>query len=173
MFLNPSLFLTHISLHPHAKVGDFGAGAGDYALPIAEKLSDGGTVYAFDVVPEVVERLKQARAHRVRASFIPLCVDLNKGIPLRDELLDVGVLINTLSLIREREFFLRELHRVLGRGNAVLFAEWAASFNNMGPRAEDVISPGDAVRLFQAHGFSVGAMLPAGSHHFAFVAKKQ
>jgi hypothetical protein len=50
--------------------------------------------------------------------------------------------------------------------------DWLASFNDMGPRPERVVSPGVAVKLFSSAGFAPGAMLPGGSHHYAFVAQK-
>ena len=101
-----------------------------------------------------------------------LHVDLNEGIPLTSELLDASLLANTLHAITERVYLLNELHRVLRREGSVLFLEWASSFNNMGPTEMQAVPPAEAVRLFRSSGFTTGPMLPAGTHHYAFVATK-
>jgi len=40
----------------------------------------------------------------------------------------------------------------------------------MGPARSMVIAPADAVPIVRGAGFSVGSMLPAGTHQYAFVA---
>lgn len=163
--------LTHLPLRADSKVGDFGAGQGRYSFVLAERLPD-GAVYAFEALPGHVEAIAHSTALMARRNVFPLVVNLNQHIPLKDAFLTAGVIANTLHALRERERFVAELARVLAPRSPVLVVDWAASFKNMGPRAEDVVSPGDAVRLFEAGGFVTGAMLPAGSHHYAFVATK-
>ncbi|MEK7613760.1 MAG: class I SAM-dependent methyltransferase [Patescibacteria group bacterium] len=173
MFLKPSEVVKHLALRSGLKVGDFGAGGGEYAPLVLAELQNEGALYAFDVVPEMVERLHRKKVSAQADNFFTIHADLNTALPLKGELLDRALVINTLYALRERARFLSELNRVLARGGQTLFVDWTSSFKNMGPREEEVVSPGEAVRLFQSHGFSVGTMLPAGSHHYAFVARKQ
>lgn len=154
------------------RVGDFGAGTGVYSFALAEKLPD-GSVYAFDALPSYVEAMAHSTALMARRNVFPLIADLNQRIPLKDALLDAGVVANILHALREREHFIAELARVLAPHAPTLVVEWASSFNDMGPRSEAVVSPGDAVKLFEKGGFTIGNMLPAGSHHYAFLATKQ
>lgn len=172
MFLKPTQVISHLSIRPGLSVADFGAGRGEYSLALKDALGQEGAVYAFDVVPEVVERLHRERARRNIENLFTLCTDLNQHLPLKDRLLHCAVVVNTLYALHARDAFLEELHRVLKPNARVLMVDWASSFRNMGPRESEVITPGDAVRLFRAHGFSVGSMLPAGTHHYAFVAQK-
>jgi trans-aconitate methyltransferase len=167
MFLDPKEVLQHLPLRADHKVGDFGAGQGTYAFALAERLPD-GSVYAFEALPGHVEAI----ARRQPGNIFALMADLNKHIPVRDGLLNAGIVTNTLHALQERQRFVAELARVLTPRAPVLVVDWAASFNDMGPHQDAVVSPGDAVRLFQSGGFSVGAMLPAGSHHYAFIATK-
>lgn len=154
------------------KVGDFGAGQGLYTRALLQKLGTEGAVYAFDVFEPHVEALHKERIREARENLFSLCVDLNQHLPLRDAILHCSLLTNTLHALSDRSHFLSELHRVTRPGGRVLMVDWASSFKGLGPADDAVVTPGEAVRLFRAHGFSVGEMLPAGTHHYAFVATK-
>lgn len=172
MFVSPLQVLDHLPTPRGARIADFGAGSGDYSFPLLDRLKGEGSVYAFDFLPGVVESLQRESARRNSENFFALCVDLNRHIPLKDSLLHCAVLANTLHAIDERQIFLSELHRVLRASGFVLYVDWAASFHNIGPTTERVLPPGEAARLFRSEGFQVGSMLPAGSHHYAFIATK-
>ncbi len=154
------------------RVADFGAGEGQYALLLAERVGPEGAVYALDAREESVTCVRGLCVKTEVHNVLPVQANFNTRLPLRDALLDLGLLVNTLHAVYERTQFLHELSRVLKPAGSVLVVEWAASFNNMGPHRDDAVAPGEAVRLFRAQGFSVGPMLPAGSHHYAFVAQK-
>lgn len=174
MFLNPAQVLSYFPVNSGMRVADFGAGEGRHTLLIAERLADGGAVYALEKNEALVESLSRVCAAKRRSGTVfPLKTDLNEPLPLRSAVLHAALLSNTLHQIKERERFLSELARTLRAGGKVLFVEWAHSFKNMGPRKEDVVYPEDAAGLFASRGFSVGGMLPAGSHHYAFIATKR
>ena len=172
MFLSPLQVIEYARVRPGMNVADFGSGRGEYTFKLYDRLQGEGSVYAFDLEPEVIETLSRDRMRKSLSNFFPLCVDLNGHVPLKDALLHCAVLSNTLHALTEREQFLHELHRIMKPKGTVLFVDWASSFNNMGPTSERVVAPGEAVRLFKAHGFEVGDMIPAGSHHYAFVATR-
>lgn len=156
------------------RVGDFGAGEGMYSHALAERVGD-GAVYAFEIFPGHIDTMHRAilmDARRTRTVY-PLMADLDEHIPLRDAYLNAALVINTLHALDREGNFVHELHRVLDHGAQVLVVDWIASFKNMGPPKDTVLLPGEAVRLFGAHGFTPGTMLPAGSHHYAFIATKQ
>jgi ubiquinone/menaquinone biosynthesis C-methylase UbiE len=119
-----------------------------------------------------VEALHRQQVRERAARVFSLCVDLNTHIPLCDEVLHSSLLSNTLHALTDRSRFLSELYRITQKKGKVLMVDWASSFNGAGPRNDMVVTPGEAVRLFKAHGFSVGNMLPAGTHHYAFIATK-
>lgn len=173
MFLHPGRVIDHLTVRRGSRVGDFGAGRGEYTFLLSPSVGSEGAVYAFDVAPEVTLRLYKERAKGTHNNIFTLCVDLNESIPLKDSLLDHAVVANTFYALSKRDRFLDELHRTLVPKGSVLFVDWLSSFKNMGPREEEVIGPSEAVQLFRAHGFQVGGMVPAGTHHFAFVATKQ
>lgn len=167
--MSPLQVLRSLPFSQNAKVGDFGAGNGAYTFALTERLGSGAAVYALDAFPPNIDALHQEAVRR-RAPVYALHADLNEAIPLRTNLLNAAVVANTLHQLSNREQFVAELARVIAPGGRVLVVEWAGSFKNMGPQPEAVLTPGEAIRLMHAAGFSVGEMIPAGTHHFAFVA---
>lgn len=170
MFLNPTSVLGHLPFSQHGRVGDFGAGAGHFAFAAAERLGREGSVYAFEAFTPAVESLSR-EAERRNLRIHALTADLNAHIPLRDNLLHAGIVVNTLHQLSDRERFVGELARVIEPAGKVLVVDWPSSFKNMGPHPEAVVAPGDAARLFRSAGFSISPMLPAGTHHYAFIAE--
>ncbi len=96
---------------------------------------------------------------------------MNTHIPLKNDLLKAAVAANILHQIRDKARFAEEVKRVLEPGGETLVVDWVSSFKNMGPHTDHVVTPGEAARLFEGAGFTVGDMLPAGTHHYAFVAR--
>ena len=163
--------LRALPLPPKAKVGDFGAGAGHYALALAERVGPGGAVYAIDAFGPGFDSLRRDAAKH-HSAFYTLESDLNKHIPLKDDLLNVAVVSNILHQLSDRKRFVSELARVIAPGGTALVVDWAGSFKNMGPPEASVLSPHDAAELFSSAGFEIGKTLPAGTHHFAFLATR-
>lgn len=172
MFLTPTQAVDRLPLSSSARVADFGSGSGRHALLLSNRLGESGAVYALDIDDGHVESLAREKTYRGLSNLFSLRADLNESVPLRDGMLDAALVSNTLHALRKRDAFMRELNRVLAAGAAVMFVDWVHSFKDMGPAESDVVYPSDGVRLFESHGFAVGSMLPAGSHHYAFVATK-
>lgn len=171
MFLAPHELTQYLLIEQSASVADFGAGSGLYALHLAER-APYSSIYALDISPNHVRALDRRAREAGFSNLSVLHADLNEPLPFKGGHLGGAFLVNTLHALTARAEFLAELHRVLQAGAPVLCADWCASFKGMGPATDAVIPPGEAVRLFRAHGFTTGAMLPAGSHHFAFVARR-
>ncbi len=169
MFLDPKEILHHLPLTASSRVGDFGAGAGHYSFAVADRLGAEGVLYAFDAFTPALDRLRREGA-RYAPEFHALHADFNQHIPIRDDLLQGAVVANVLHQVHERERFVNELARVIAPGGNALVIDWVSSFQNMGPPPESILSSGEVVRLFRSAGFATGEMLPAGAHHFAFLA---
>ena len=170
MFLNPASVLEHLPFARNASVGDFGAGAGHFTFAAAKRLDGRGLVYALEAFSPSVDAISN-EANRRGARVHALTADLNTHIPLRDNLLSAGIVANTLHHIKNREQFVKELARVIQPKGKVLVVDWASSFKNMGPHEDAVVLPADAAYLFRVAGFTMSPMLPAGTHHYAFLAE--
>lgn len=163
--------LQHVRVMPGMRVGDFGAGSGTYSMILLDRVGEEGQVYALDALPQSLESIRR-QSLKTGKRCMTVCADFDTELPMRDNLLDVAVVANTLHAIDplHRQAFVHELGRVVVPGGQILLLEWADSFKNMGPPAPLVVAPVDAVRLFRTAGFTTSTMLPAGTHHYAFVA---
>ncbi|XKT74175.1 MAG: class I SAM-dependent methyltransferase [Patescibacteria group bacterium UBA2163] len=172
MFLQPADIVKNMPLYAGMRIADFGCGCGNVSFLLADKLDESSTLYSFDIHPEQIATLTQERDRRAIEYMFPMRADLNTHIPLRDDILDAGLVSNTLHALHDRDQFLRELIRTLVPGGTVLFVDWLHSFKNMGPPENMVIDPITASTLFSNNGFVLGATIPAGTHHYGFLAKK-
>jgi ubiquinone/menaquinone biosynthesis C-methylase UbiE len=172
MIADPREMVKYISVMPNMKVADFGAGAGAYSSILLDRIGEEGQVYALDALPQSLETVRR-QAQKAGKRCMTLCTEFENELPMRSNLIDVAILANTLHAVdpTRRQDFIHELERVLVPNGQVLVLDWAGSFDNMGPPAPMVVTPVDAVRLFRAAGFSTSTMLPAGTHHYAFVAR--
>lgn len=171
MIADPRDMLKHVRVMPGMRVADFGAGSGAYSSLLLDKIGLEGQVYALDALPQSLESLRREALTKGKRCMT-VCTEFENELPMRDNLFDVAILANTLHGVdpQRRPDFVSELHRVVVPGGQVLVLDWAGSFENMGPPQSLVISPVDAVRLFRSQGFETSTMLPAGTHHYAFVA---
>jgi len=174
-FMDPRTVITHFHLRPGDVVADFGSGAGHYLKVLNDAVSPGGTVYACEIQKGLVEKLTQ-RAHEERLGNVhPIWCDFEApgGTKLRDELLDVGMLVNTLYQIENKAAALTEMKRIIRKGGRLFLVEWADSFGGIGPHPSQVVKQDAAKALFEAQGFVFEREFPAADHHYGFVFKKQ
>ncbi len=167
----PADVLKYVRLTPGMRAGDFGSGSGAYTEALLDRIGEEGAVYALDALPQSLASIRRS-AERSGKRCMTICTEFENELPLRENLLDVAVLSNTLHAVdpTRRPHFASELARVIVPGGQVLVVDWAGSFNSMGPPPALVVSPVEAVRISRAAGFSTSTMLPAGTHHYAFVA---
>jgi ubiquinone/menaquinone biosynthesis C-methylase UbiE len=171
MLADPRDMLKFVTLRAGSRVADFGAGSGAYTTVLLDRIGEEGSVYALDALPQSLESIRR-QALQSGKRCMTVCTEFEQSLPLRENLLDVAILANTLHAIDPmgRQKFVSELSRVVTPGGQVLIVDWAGSFKNMGPPRSLIVTPSDAVRLFRAGGFITGDMLPAGTHQYAFVA---
>ncbi len=175
MFLRPDSVLTAFGVNHGAHVADFGSGSGEYALRLANHVGPRGRVYAIDINPMMLERLKYLSDIEKRNNIDIIRADLEmlNGTYLSDEMMDAGVASNILFQVEERGPFIAEMRRHLKPRARLLLVDWSDSFGNMGPHPEAVVPEMNARRMFEHSGFGFLRSLPAGDHHYALVFEKQ
>lgn len=89
----PEKALAALNLKPGMSVGDVGAGTGFYSIRIAKRVLPGGTVFANDIQPEMIERLKSSLAAQ-RITNVKTVLGTESDPKLPHELLDMVVLVD-------------------------------------------------------------------------------
>lgn len=173
-FMNPQAVISHFHLHPGDTVADFGAGSGHYLKALSLAVGTSGHVYACEIQKGLVEKLTKRISDERLSNTHALWCDLEKlgGTKLKDELLDGGILMNTLFIIEDKETALAEIRRVIRKGGNLFIVDWTDSFRGMGPHPSQVVTDEMAKSLLTQNGFAFERDFPAGDHHYGLVFKR-
>ena len=110
-FRKPKEFLKKIGLMERQMVLDYGCGAGSYSIPASKIVGSLGKVYALDIHPLAIEQV-QKRAQKEEITNVEV-IHSSLETGLEDCHLDVVLLLDVFSWVKEKEDLLREFHRVL------------------------------------------------------------
>ena len=90
---------------------DYGCGIGSYTIPVAKLVDEQGKVYALDKQPLALRKVEEKAKKEGLQNIHTILSDGDTGLP--DESVDIILLYGVLSEIEDKDFVLRELHRVL------------------------------------------------------------
>ncbi len=171
MFAKPDTILSGFGVESGWHVADLGSGAGHYTLLLSELVGPSGRVYAIDVQPELLKKVKDLGDKNRRENIDVIRGDIEEigGTHLKDASLDAVVASNVFFQIEEKGKFIAEIRRILKPRGRLLLADWSDSFNHMGPHPDAVIPEDKAEKLFEQKGFKVERKIAAGEHHYAIV----
>lgn len=174
-FVDPNTVTSHFHLREGDVVADFGAGSGHFMRPLAQGVGKSGMVYMVEVQKGLVEALGVRARELMLSNIRTLWCDFETqgGTKLKDGLLDVGLLSNTLFQLSDKETALKEIARVLRKGAKLFVIDWSDSFGGLGPRPSDVMSEVNAKAFIVQHGFSFEHSFPAGDHHYGLAFRKE
>ncbi len=133
-FKKPMQRLQEVGLQEGQTVLDYGCGIGSYVIPASKLVGENGMVYALDIHPMAVKRVKE-RAERNGFSNVHTILS-NIDTDLPDNSVDVILLYDVLQIIRNRDGLLQEFHRVLKPSGVV-----SVDCDHMGPEeVQDVFA---------------------------------
>jgi ubiquinone/menaquinone biosynthesis C-methylase UbiE len=92
---------------------DFGCGAGTYTIPAAKMVGKAGTVYALDIDRNALTRLMQTAKREGFTNVVRVDAFRKEPIPVRDETLDLVLLLDVLQEVEDRKTVFDEIHRLL------------------------------------------------------------
>jgi len=110
--------MNRLGIEPPQRVADIGAGLGYYTVRIAGRLGSGATIYATDVQPEYLDRLR-ARLAREGIGGVTLILGLPRDPRLPPSSVDVAILSHMYHEIENPFEFLHRLHPSLAPGARV------------------------------------------------------
>lgn len=110
-FRKPEETVSALGIGEGQKVLDFGCGIGSYSIPISQLVGETGRVYALDVHPIAVERVRK-RAEKLNLSNIEV---IQSGLEtgLDEKSCDFVLLFDVYTWVPDKNALLNELHRVL------------------------------------------------------------
>lgn len=156
-----------------SQVADLGSGRSLVFLQtLLKTVGRNGTVYAVDVLPDVIESLSRDIAHHghLNAKAIKGDLETDNGVPLSSDLLEAAFIINTLHQSRNSLGFLQEAKRLLKPGGKLVIVDWDNSQSPFGPGPELRISKKNVEETLEISGFSTLDHFTPGPYHYGIVA---
>ncbi|MEK7631408.1 MAG: methyltransferase domain-containing protein [Patescibacteria group bacterium] len=175
------LFETEHILHrmgvgPGQVIADLGCGgSGYFVLQAAKMVGSKGTVFGIDVLKSALSNLVSRAKLANLQNIIPVWSNLEmyRGARLvRDEVVDVSLLINLLFQSKRHTDIMREAYRMLKPDGRLLIVDWKVSGMKMGPTPDDVIHISDVRRVAEDAGFLFMEEFVPGPYHFGLIFKK-
>lgn len=106
--------LIKVGIRDRQTVLDYGCGPGTFSLAAAGVVGGEGKVYALDVRPRALERIKEkANGEKIKNIETVLLDASGFATGLDNETIDVILLYDVFHDIKDRQGLLKELHRVL------------------------------------------------------------
>jgi ubiquinone/menaquinone biosynthesis C-methylase UbiE len=167
---NPETILNDAGLTPNMVFMDIGCGDGFFSILSAEVVGPKGRIYALDIDPSAIERLKRQASNRglcnisatVGAAedtmFCRKCADIIFfGMVLHDFNDPFKVLSNAMQMLKPN--------------GHVVNLDWKKKPMAIGPPTHIRFDEEKAIALFEQAGFLVESVKEAGPHHYIITAK--
>jgi len=113
--------LEEVGIEPGSTVLDYGCGPGSYTAAASEMVGESGTVFALDIQPLAVRKVRQLASKKKLDNVEAILSDCQTGLPGNS--VDVVLLYDTFHALDEQDAVLGELHRVLKPGGTLSFSD--------------------------------------------------
>jgi len=120
-FLPRKNILKEVGIKPGFQVLDYGCGPGDYIVPLAKLVGESGKVYALDIHPLAIQRVRDIASKKRLGNVETILSDCQTGLP--DNTLDAVLLYDAFHHLSDPNGVLKELHRVLKPDGILSFGD--------------------------------------------------
>lgn len=172
-FFKPGTVLEVLGLDDRIQdVAEFGSGYGTFTIPAAQKVQ--GTVYAFDIEPEMINLTKTKAMNLGLKNVETVLHDfLMEKTDLQDESVDYVMLFNILHLENPQKL-LHEAYRILRKEGKLGIIHWNYDPSTpRGPSMEIRVKPEECIRWAFASGFEQPEQHDLRPYHYGIVMRKQ
>jgi len=126
IFRNPQRLLKAAGLKPGQKVLEVGCGPGFFTIPAAKIVENEGVVYAVDVHPLAIERVKEKIEREWIRNITPILANASDtGLP--DRSIDLAFIFGLRYIVGGLENVIAEIHRILKPGGVLSFEKTRGS----------------------------------------------
>lgn len=162
---DPEVVLDALGVKAGMVVADIGAGPGFFSLPAARRVGPSGKVYALDVEPMMVERVRE-QAAKEGIHNLDALVSQESHLPLPDRAVDVALLVSVLHEALDPSRLLQETVRVLREGGTLAIVEWNKERQEWGPPFEERLAPQQVEDMLAAAGYHSIVPFVVGPRHY-------
>lgn len=175
--LDPEIIYKKIGLIEGMKVAEFGCGrTGYFTFTASKKVGDKGTVYAMDILKDVLESIKNRSRFEGYHNILPVWTDVEKvgGAGVPEGSIDAGFFINVFFQLKNKSNAFIEAARLLKKDAVLVLVDWANKIEGkLGPEDKQMVNPEELIALGKQQGFVLQEKFPAGEYHFCLIFKKE
>lgn len=162
-----------LGIQPGMAVADVGAGTGFFAIPMAREVRPEGAVFAVDMQPEMLVRLRQ----NLEAAGAPANVQVVEGAAdrtgLKPESCHLALLANVWHEIEDQPAALREATRILRPGGRLAILDWRDDVEEPpGPPLSHRIPMRAAIHFLEHQGWELEQYCHIGPFSYLLVARE-
>ena len=155
---NPEGALEAIGIKPGMVVADVGAGTGYISLRLAKRVGPSGKVYAEDVQPEMLRRLRQ-NAAEAKLNNIQTVLGGEADPKLPANTLDVIMLVDVYHEFSQPQKMLRKMRESLKADGRLVLLEYRKEDPSIPIRPEHKVSVQEVKLEVEAEGFHLDQVL--------------
>ncbi len=149
----PDEVVSALGVQPGDTVADVGAGPGYFSLRLARAVGPLGTVYAVEVVPEIVAALRERLDRAGVGNVAPLLAP--DGDPLLPAACDLALVVDTFHHFADGAAYLRSLAARLKPGGRIAIVDFHARETPVGPPLGERVSREDLLRAAREAGLAL------------------
>ena len=154
---------------------DFGCGNSLFFLyALLTLVGEKGSVYAIDVLPQIIDTVKREIRHHNLSGIIPLQanLDLPKNLGLDKKLFDQIFIISTLHQSANSLAMISEASRVLKDTGSLIIVDWHTdSVHPLGPHHSRRLGEQTVIETAETLGLSLYKQFKAGPYHYGLIFK--
>jgi ubiquinone/menaquinone biosynthesis C-methylase UbiE len=154
---------------------DAGCGDGYISIEISKIVGSNGMVYALDVYPESIEKVKQEVNIKNLTNVDAVLADITQNIPLDENSIDKVLMANVLhGFVEEDEVddVMKNILSVIKHGGIFSVVEFRKVESENGPPYNVRLSPSEVSDILQKYGFEIIHSVEIGNFHYIVNGKK-
>jgi len=154
---------------------DAGCGDGYISIEASKIVGSGGVVYALDVYPESIDKVKAEVQNQNLNNLNPILADITESIPVDESTVDLVLMANVLhGFVEEDEVdvVMKNISKVIKPGGIFSVVEFRKVESENGPPYNVRLSPSDVADILQRYGFDLIDSVEIGTYHYIVNGKK-
>lgn len=164
----PEELVKALSLAPGQRVADLGAGTGYLERHLSRAVGAGGTVFAVDVEPALVEHLRARAEKESTDNVVPILASFdNPRLPAGS--LDLILIVDTYHHIDARKRYLERLRQTLARGGRVAIVDFQKRELPVGPPLAHKLDKSEVVEEMTSAGYALAQDLDLLPYQYTLV----
>ena len=175
-FFQPDLILKELGNLEGKNFLDVGCGDGHFSLATSKLVGDKGKVLAIDIDKKSIDTLqKEIKTSNIK-NVNALVLDITKGTPLKNNSIDVCIMVNVLhgfAANKEIDTVLKELIRLLKVNGAIVIIDFKKINGTPGPDLSIRLSPEDVKNIFSLYNYKTEKIFKVGSFHYGMIFHKE